>query len=390
MKKIITLTAAVICTISIQAQNIQSVLQQIEANNTTLATLKKQAEATKAVSRTGLTPANPEVEFNYLWGSPTTMGNRKDVNIMQTFDFPTVYYYKRKIADGKATQADLQYAVERKLLLLQARKTCIDLVYRNMLKAELDKRFQNAEKIADACQTKFDKGEVGILELNKAKLNLLNSQKEAENNEIERESLLAELARLNGGKTITFSDTVFETIILPSEFENWYSQAEANNPAFQSISQEIEISKRQIQLSKAQGLPKFSAGYMSERVAGTTLQGIGAGISIPLWENRNAVKAAKAQTAAMQSAEKDAKTQFYNTLKIRFATARSLQRLTNDYRQSLQNVNSADLLQTALDKGQISLIEYIMEQTIYYEAIGKMLETERNLQQAFAELMQYN
>ena len=128
---------------------------------------------------------------------------------------------------------------------------------------------------------------------------------------------------------------------------------------------------------------------MSECIAGTTLQGIGAGISIPLWENKNAVKAAKAQTVALQSAEADAKTQFYNTLKNQFAKARSFQRLASNYRQSLQTVSNADLLQTALNKGQISLIEYVMEQTIYYEAIGKMLETERNFQQVVAELTQW-
>ncbi|MDR2425490.1 MAG: hypothetical protein LBD59_12380 [Prevotellaceae bacterium] len=38
-------------------------LQQIEANNTTLATMKKQAEAIKTGSCTGLTLANPEVDL---------------------------------------------------------------------------------------------------------------------------------------------------------------------------------------------------------------------------------------------------------------------------------------------------------------------------------------
>lgn len=248
---------------------------------------------------------------------------------------------------------------------------------------------QNAEKIAAAYQTSYDKEEVGILELNKAALNLLNAKKEAENNEIERESLLAELARLNGGKVLDFNFAEFEPVILPADFENWYAQAEANNPAFLSIAQEIEISRRQIQLSKAQWFPKFSASYRSERIAGTTLQGISAGISIPLWENKNTVKTAKAQTAALQSAETDAKTQFYNSLKIQFEKAKTLQHLTTDYKQTLQSISNVDLLQTALEKGEISLIEYVMEKTVYYEAIGKMLETEKELQQAVAELQQW-
>jgi len=167
----------ILCSQAIHAQQFQKILESIAQNNTTLAALKNQTEADKAASRTGLAPANPEVEFNYLWGTPATTGNRTDLNIMQSFDFPTVYYYKRKIAEGKATRADFQYATERKTLLLQAQKTCINLVYCNALKTELDKRLQQAEKLAVAYQTQYDKGEIGILERNKANLNLLSARK---------------------------------------------------------------------------------------------------------------------------------------------------------------------------------------------------------------------
>jgi outer membrane protein TolC len=390
-KKSVTFIVALICAASMSAQtDIRSILEQIEANNSTLAALKKQAEAAKIESRTGIYPSNPEVEFNRMWGSPAEMGKRTDLNIMQSFDFPTVYYYKRKIADGQATQADLQYAVERKSLLLEARKTCIELAYRNALKAEYDKRLQHAERVADAWQTKFDAGETGILERNKAQLDLLNARREAEQNAIEREALLAELTRLNGDNAIAPDAVAFEAVMLPANFEQWYAQAENANPALRQLAQEVEISRRREQLSKAQWLPRFSAGYVSERIAGTTLQGIGAGISIPLWENKKTVRAAKAQTAAVQSAETAAKTQFHSALKILFAKAQSLQRLSAGYRQSLQTVSNHELLQTALDGGQISLIEYIMEQTIYYEAISRALEAEKDLQQTVAELIQYN
>ncbi|MDR1330803.1 MAG: TolC family protein, partial [Tannerella sp.] len=371
--KSILFTVALICTTGISAQTggIQSVLEQIEANSPELAALKKQAEAVKAGSRTGIYLPDPAVEFNFLWGTPASMGNRTDLNVMQSFDFPTAYYYKRKIAAGKATQADLQYAVERKALLLQARRTCIELVYRNALQAELDRRLLHAGRIADACRAKFDKGETDILEQNRAQLNLLNVRKEAGQNAIERETLSAELARLNGGNAVVLDDAAFDAVLLPADFEEWYARAESANPALQQLSQEIEISRRQVQLDKARWLPGFSAGYRSERIAGTTLQGIGVGISIPLWEKRHTVKAAKAQTAALQSSETAARAQFYSTLEIQFAKAQSLRRLTDDYKQSLRAVSSVELLQTALDKGQISLIEYIMEQTVYYEAAGR-------------------
>jgi outer membrane protein TolC len=365
------------------------VLGEIEANNTTLVALKQQIEVQKTGSRTGIYLPNPEVEFNYLWGSPSDLGDRKDLNIMQSFDFPTAYYYKRQIADGKASQADLQYAAQRKSILLQARGICINLVYRNALKSELDSRLAHAQSIARAYQAKYDKGEANILEQNKAQLNLLNAQKEVENNDIEHTALLAELARMNGGKAISLTDAAYQTYPLASDFDQWYATAEINNPALQHLSQEIEISHRQEQLNKAMSLPKFSAGYRSERVLGTTFQGIGAGISIPLWENKNTVKHAKAQTLALQNTQTDAKMQFYNSLKTQYTKAQGLQRMAADYRRVLQTVNSSDLLQKALDKGQISFIEYVMEQALYYDAVNRVLEVERDQQHAVAELRQW-
>lgn len=84
------------------AQDYTAVLQEIESNSTTLKALREQAEADKLASRTGIYLDNPEVEFNYLWGDPSVMGNRTDVSVKQSFDFPSAYAYKGKIAKLEA------------------------------------------------------------------------------------------------------------------------------------------------------------------------------------------------------------------------------------------------------------------------------------------------
>lgn len=83
------------------SQSYESVLRSIEQNNTTLKALRAQADAQKLESRKDIHLDNPEVEFGYLWGSPTETGKRLDLNVSQSFDFPTTYYYKKKIADGQ-------------------------------------------------------------------------------------------------------------------------------------------------------------------------------------------------------------------------------------------------------------------------------------------------
>ena len=109
------------------------VLSQIEQNSTALKALREQADAQKLTYQTGLTPSDPEVGFGYLWGDPLGSGNRKDVSIRQTFDFPTTYIRRKQMADQQGESAELAYRQQRMELLLSARQTCINLVYYNAL-----------------------------------------------------------------------------------------------------------------------------------------------------------------------------------------------------------------------------------------------------------------
>ena len=366
-----------------------NVLRDIETNSATLQALKQQAEAQKLGNRSGIYLDNPEVEFGYLWGSPVSEGNRTDFSVMQSFDFPTAYAHRSNIAEGRNRIAEYEYEQQRKELLLQAGVVCVNLIYCNALKPELDKRLQHAQSIATAYTERFSRGDVDALERNKAQLNLLNARKANEANEIERAALLSELQRLNGGKAIVFDDADYPEYIIPVDFEQWYAQAQECNPALRMLAQETEVSRHQEKLNRSLGLPKFSAGYMSESILGTSLQGITVGVSIPLWENKNAVKQAKAQTMAWQNMETDTKMQFYNSLKTQHAKAFGLQNLAADYREALQITSNADLLKKALDLGQLSLIEYIMELTIYYDAADNVLQAERDAWFSILELRQW-
>jgi len=60
--------------------------------------------------------------------------------------------------------------------------------------------------------------------------------------------------------------------------------------------------------------------------------------------------------------------------------------IAEKYRQSLANVNNTDLLKKALDTGEISLLDYIVEIGLYYTTVNQALEAERDFQKAIAEL----
>jgi len=375
---------------SLFSQNtIDNILFQIEKNNTTLSSLKKQAEAQKLGNKTGIYLQNPELEFNYLWGNPAAIGNRIDISLKQSFDFPTSYGYKKQISKLRNQQVDLEYQKQYKALMLEARLICVDIVYTNIMQRVYNKRIDHAQRLANANKAKFNRGETNIIEFNKSQINLLNIKKEAELNEIEHKSLLSELARLNGNIPVALNDTVFQTQEISLDFEQWYRQAEENNPVLSWLQKEIEISEMQEKLHFANGLPKFSAGYMSENVIGQQFQGISAGISVPLWENKNIVEQSKAQTMSLQSIETDNKLQFYNLLKVQHAKAINLQKSTQDYRSTLSQYDNSELLKKAFDKGILSLTEYILELTIYYNSENTLMQSLREMNKAIEQLRVY-
>lgn len=373
----------------VKAQTIGDILRQIEQNNTVLASLRQYGEAEKIGNKTGIYPANPEVEYHYLWGNSSNIGNRTDFNATQSFDFPTAYHYKQKISENKNIQIDTKYRIECQKILLEAKRTCIELIYLNIYSSELDKRLQYARQIADAYQSKYDNGEANIIDLNKAKLGLLNIEKQSGILQADRELLKSELIRLNGGNSIDFTSMNYDIDPLPSDFEQWYVLIKDNNLSIRYLQQETELSKKSEKLQRALNLPKFFAGYMSEKVMNEHFQGVTIGISVPLWENKNTVKQIKARTLANQATENDANFRFYNETKALYRKAEKLHQIISGYTKNMIAVNNSELLKKALDTGELSLINYIQELSIYYEAVNNLFETEKEYHLIVAEMRQW-
>ena len=98
-------------------------------------------------NKTDLFLPNPEVEFNYLFGTPSEIGNRTDIRVTQGFDFPTVYSLRSDISGIKNEQVLLEYERQKKELFLRTRQVCNQLVYINALLKEYSERIENARRI---------------------------------------------------------------------------------------------------------------------------------------------------------------------------------------------------------------------------------------------------
>ena len=387
MKKIIFILAAIEATFSLRAQtNIDDVLKAVEQNNTTLQALRQTADAQKLENRTGLTLPDPEVGFNYLWGSPSGVGNRKDASVSQSFDIATVSGLKGKVAREKNELVEWQYKSDRMNILLEAKQYCLDLIYYNALLEELAIRLEHAKGIAAGQKERLKSGEGNKLEYNNVMLSLSMLEGEITRMKTERDAVQSQLTRLNGGESVTFTKTEYETIEMPDNFIEWYHVAETKNPVLAYVKQEIEVSRKQLFLNKTMGLPTFSVGYMGEYVVGQRYQGISLGMSIPLWSNKNRVRQAKAAVRAAESRQADAKEQFYGNLEILYQRTSGLKIAAETYRASLVEANNSRLLKTALDEGEISVLDYLVGIGLYYDAVNQALDAERAYQKAYAEM----
>lgn len=391
MKTSRTIISAAILVLSIQAgaQDFSGILYQIENNNATLAALRSELEASIAEAHTGLAPDDPELELGYLWANPSSEGNRLDISFTQTFDFPTAYLYRKRMADGECSVAELKYQMERRQLLLEAEKLCIEITYHGLLGAELQKRYDSAKRIAEAVNAKFEAGSSNVLENNKAKLNCLAAGRAVAANKVEMEADMATLVSLNGGKEVDFPEFERLVLVVPDDFDSWFEEVSTRSPELAAVRMELANAQLGVKLARSEWLPKFSVGYVSERQNGTTLQGIGAGISIPLWANRGKVKAAKAREAARQAAEQDECLRFYNSLHTLYLRARSLSSLVADAWTAIGDVNTLEMMDRAYESGQMPLADYVLEQSIWSESITEVLEQEKELCLLVAQMNRY-
>lgn len=382
----ITIGLALLTVCSGKAQQWATILPEIEQNNKSLQALRQEVEAEKAANHVGLAPSNPEVEFSYLWGHGSEESSRIDLSVSQSLPLSQILGYQARLAKQQDLRADLRLRAERTTVLLNAQKLCIEIVYCNALLHEYAVRLQHAETLADAYQQKFDAGNANALEYNKVRLNRATAQGEYQRLLTERNALLEQLSALNGGEPVTLTDSVFTPTLPPADFEAWYADAESRSPMLQYVRQEVEVSKADVRLSKAEWLPDLSVGYMSEGMTGNYYNGITVGVSVPLWQNTHRVRQAKASAAAAQLRADEQKQLFLSTLRTQYAQVVGLQKTWQGYQDALALTNNADLLLQSLQAGQISMLEYMMELSIYYDATSAALAAQRDYYEAMAEL----
>lgn len=391
MKQFIVITLLASAALSVNGQNsIDAVLRSIEANNKELQANNQLTVSKKLEAKLDNNLPDPSVSYVHQYGNREGMGIQGELVASQSFDFPSVYVQKNKLAKSKAASFDRQGVEFRQQILLQAKEICLDLVLLNQQRALLDQRRQNAEQLAELYAMRLETGDANILETNKIDLELLNAKTEARMNESARIAKLQELATLNGGIAIDFTDTTYMSDGDILSFEELCAEAVTSNPQLLTLKSEQVAARRQLSVNKSKSLPSFELGYrMNTATGGERFNGFLVGISIPLFSNRNNVKQAKAQALYTDLQLESTTTTVESELHQLYNQSVALKTSMDEYNTVLKSQNSLALLNKAIQTGQISMIEYFVDVTTFYQSMQNYMQLQNEYQKVMAQLYKY-
>lgn len=371
------------------AQNsAEVVLASVEKNNPELLALRKRTESEKYGFKAERMVEGPEVGFDYLWGSPADIGTRKDISVTQSIDIATISGTKGKIAKSESELSDMQFNVRRQEILLQAKLLYINIIYCNAVGAELERRLERSEKVEAAYRDMQVRGETDMIEVNKAHLAYLAQRNALARNKMEAEGFRLELQRLNGGEPLEINDLSYvRSDMLPADFDTWYKEVADRSPEIRAARQNVKVNEAVARGIKMSSCPTITAGYMAELVKGSNFRGLTLGLSIPLWSARSKTRQANLSCEASRLEVKDVEASEYSALRSLYEKASGLKELSDELALSLAVSDEAmSMTEKKFNEGEISLMDSIMELSLYYSVVDESLAASRDYDLALAEL----
>jgi outer membrane protein TolC len=369
--------------------SLKAVLDSIVVNNLQIKASSENRDAEVVLAKTGISPDDPTIDYGYFPGSNQEIGTKTTLNVMQSFYFPTVYARKKTGASLSAEKSGEIHLLKSRQILNQAASTYIELVYLTKYTDELKKRTSAAENAKSIAEKRIKSGDANQLELNKARIEALHWSNELRTNTTRRDEKWQLLVAMNGGKPITITKPEYPLwLLLP--VDTIYLIASQKDPLLKALGYDQKITANNVKLQNSLWIPQFKAGYGQETITQGTYRGFQAGISIPIWQNKNGVKYARLQQQSTESNLAAYFQQLKSTIKARYQVVSSLKTSVDEYRKVIESMNSLELLEKSLQLGNISILEYYRELSAWYETYDRYSSSERDYYSEMVFLMQFN
>ncbi|PHR10474.1 MAG: transporter [Aequorivita sp.] len=372
-----------------QTKNVEELLNEIEQNNTELKGYQSFIESQQLENKSTNNLPDPQLSGYYLPFGDNATGNYTEYEISQSFEFPTVYGSRNKWNDLKSIQLQTSYAKKRQEVLLEAKSVLIELAFLQKQKAIETERRTQSKQVFDQIQELYDKEQVGILDLNKAKIAWIQEQFGVEQIESEIQIVLSKLKTLNGGKAIDGFTSGIDLSIEVAAVETLWQEKLSNDPSLQGLNAAETASLQKVKLEKNKVLPNVALGYNYQGVSGNNYSGFYGGLSIPLWNSKNKVKAAEADYEYQQSNTQVVTASLYAQFQELYNRYELMRKKYSEYLTTMGNLNSEQLLFKAYMLGEYSYMDYYVELQFYRNALDRMLQMEKEIQMLQAQLSKH-
>lgn len=391
-KTIIATILAAMFSVPAFANCIDEIVSLVRTNNLDIKTIEAETDAADRDIRSTNNLKDTSVDFEYLFGN-SAVGDKWGIGVAQEIDWPGLYSSRGK-ANASRISA-LNYLGEWKCLtiLVEAKRICFEIIDINKQICLNNRIVADMSQIKDAYDKGFDHGEISVLDVNKLKIEMLNTNRRTKELAVKRRQLTERLKALNGNNELPSGivDNLTEYPVVHLSGRSVYEERMMqHDPERMYYSMLDEAEERQVSVTKMQQLPSFSVGYKYAYELGDKFNGFTVGVSLPLFSSRNKVASAKARKISAQFARQSDEVAKTSQMMVWYDEAAELKGQIDEYKAVLGDKANVKLLRKALDAGQISLLDYLMEMRYFIDAHNQLLELELRYNNLIVDIDKYS
>ena len=383
--KYIFVMSCVSLSIGMQAQTVDEVLSQIERNNKELQAQEQTIRASKLEVQAENNLEDPSVEYSPFYTRGISGMSSSELVVTQGFDFPTLYAARRQSGKWKQEVLDRQLRIFRRDILLNAKNLCLDLILYNQKQILLVQRKKNADELLVLFEKRLKEGDVGVLDVNKIKMELMNVQTEVVQNEAAYRSALQQLLAMNGNLPLEFTGNTYPSLPELDSYNELYDEIMSTDATLLVADANVRAAEKELKVNRQSWLPKFEVGYRRNTSLDEKSNGFLVGGSLPLFSNRKKGKIVQAQVTSAKLQVENAHLQAEAQVQSRYNEICKLREAMQAYDVGLM-YKTLDLLNEAVKAGQLSIIEFYTEADNVYQNLQAYMELENQYQKLMADI----
>ena len=389
IKRIFIYIVMLLSIMNIYAITVDEILNTIANNNLSLQASNEKCKSLIYNIKSSNNLSDPEIGFEYHTGSNVD-GNKYGISVTQNIDWPGLYTSRSKTNKFRISATESQLVFERLNILLEAKQLCIQIINLNKKIESQTLVFNNISQLYTEYEKGFQYGEISILDINKLKVELLNSKRVLEQLVAQRNANIKLLYGLNGKNEIKDVDklSVYPSQSLES-IETYLGQVLTLDPEVQTIEFNKKAAQNNISTAKMGWYPNFTIGYRYTDELGSKFNGVAVGVSVPIFSNKNKINEAKNDLISGEYNQQSAIALKESEIKANFEHIVTLQSQINSYKTILENDSNQLMLKKALDGGQITLLNYLLELKYFLEAKQTLLDLEYEYNTILTTLNKY-